>query len=55
MELCLAAKQNSGLLLSRQWWEHPKLYIPGIRAGNEAAEGGGETGTEKLDGEEKRD
>ena len=41
MDLCLAAEQNPGMRLSRQWWEQPALDITGIRAGQVAAEGGG--------------
>ena len=46
MDLCLAAEQNPGLILSRRWWEHPTLDIPGIRAWNLSAEVWGETGKE---------
>ena len=56
MELCLAAERKPGLQLSMQWWEHPALDILGIRAGNAAADvGGGETGTEKSEGEGEGD
>ena len=47
----MVADQNPGLCLSMQWWEQPALDILGIRAGNAAAEGGGETGMEELEGE----
>ena len=44
MDLCLAAEQKSGMRLYRQWWEKPALDILGIRVGNEAMEGGEDTG-----------
>ena len=51
MDLCLAAEQNPGLRLSRQWWEQPTLYTLGIRAVHVVAKGGEETGTEESEGE----
>ena len=51
MDLCLAAEHKTGLHLYRRWWEQPVLDILGIRAGNAAAEGGGEMGTEESEGE----
>ena len=51
MDLCLETEQKPGMCLSRRWWEHPPLDILGIRAGRAAAEGGEETGTEKMEGE----
>ena len=51
MDLWLAAERNPGMRLSKQWWEHPVLDILGIRAGREAAEGGGATGAEESEAE----
>ena len=42
MELCLVAKQKTGLHLYMQWWEHTDMYIMGIRSGHAAEDGGGE-------------
>ena len=42
---------ESGTGPSRQWWEHPTMDILGIKAGYAAAEGGGDTGMKKLEGE----
>ena len=41
MDLCLAAERKSEMRLSRRWWEKLALDILEIRAGYEAAEGGG--------------
>ena len=51
MELFLAAERNPGLCLSSRWWGQPALDTLGTRAGNAAAEGGEETGTEESEGE----
>ena len=44
MDLCLTEERNTGMRLSRRWWEQPSLDIMGIRAGKVAAEGEEETG-----------
>ena len=41
MDLCMVAEQNTGVKISRQWWEQYNLDILGIRAGHAEAEGGG--------------
>ena len=45
--LCLAAERRPVMQLSRRWWEKPAMNILGIRAGYEAAEMGGDMGTEE--------
>ena len=40
MDLCLAIERNTGMRLSRRWWEHPALDIMGVGLGQVAAEGG---------------
>ena len=51
MELCLAAEPNTGLQLSRRWWDQTALDILGIRAGNVAAEVQGDMRKEESEKE----
>ena len=41
VDLCLLTYHNTGLRLSRRWWENPALGILGIRSGRAEVGGGG--------------
>ena len=53
MDLCLVVERKMGLRLYMQWWEHPTLYILGIRTRHEAEAGGGGGGYRRIGGKGK--
>ena len=53
MVLCLAVEWMRGIRLLQIWWEHPGIYIPGIRLAHAAADMGEKNWTEES--EENRD
>ena len=49
MDLCLAAERRLGMRLLQRCWEHPNIYILGIKARHASEEMGETTGKEELE------